>query len=221
MDNGYINMPEGDDYENSGSFQPSRRQMDEQPENEDQFYPQYLDTAISTETKKKPKTLLIIGIIATAVIVLGVSAFFIFRPGGAGSGTKPADFTADIAAAEETVTIFSKAYNDGDFDTLTECLDSDIRDKIDNIKSYGSIISAVAGVDIDIDSLLSQALGYAAFGASFDIREMTTTINGDTAKVDAEIVLKTSISGTKKGETTHQKFSLVKEDGKWYISGLK
>ena len=171
--------------------------------------------------KRKQKTALIIGIAAAVAVVLGVLAFFMFKPNGIISGIQKSALRPEITAVEETVTDFADAYNDGNFEKLTEFLDSDIREKINNIKLYGSIITQAAGVDADIDSLLNQALGYAAFGASFEITEMDTTIDGDTAKVKAKINISSSIPGINGDKEKEQNFSLVKEDGKWYISGLK
>ena len=119
---------------------------------------------------------------------------------------------------------YAKAYNELDYNGLIECLDPRITKTIESIAGGAAALLGGSTASSDTNSLIGDLMSdYASqywdekdVTATMTVKEISTEMTGDNkAKMTAEFTVVTS---TGSEETWQETWSMIKDDGKWYIS---
>lgn len=111
---------------------------------------------------------------------------------------------------------FLAAYNSGDMDKVLECLDSKTRNTYTAAMNITGGLIGLTGFEVSISDLFGLGVGIMSDGDVLKLEQMDITIQSDT-KATVSTTMHYKDYETSYSETV--KFTLVKEDGDWYICG--
>lgn len=137
---------------------------------------------------------------------LAVALVFVFLPNL---------FKSDETLIRERIQALEDAYNDGDYEGILECMDSQTQAMMEaTMGMMDGLLGEASGLDMGI----SDMFGFASMLGDYCTIEITNIeIDGDYATVD--IVMSLNLYGYSQSQETQ--LPMVKEDGDWYIGGME
>ena len=161
------------------------------------------------------KTGLIIGIIAGAVVLLGIICAVLFVR------------SRNIKGAEEVSVKFMNAFSELDFPTMVECIPDELKDddafEFLNDEETESSLALLKGFGFKIDDIEVKE------SRRIDPKQLTKDFNADhgtkmkfsnAAEVDVKGTMSVSFLGESQEEEMDYTFTCGKSKGKWYIVNL-
>ena len=161
------------------------------------------------------KTGLIIGIIAGAVVLLGIICAVLFVS------------SRNIKGAEEVSVKFMNAFSELDFPTMVECIPDELKDddafEFLNDEETESSLALMKGFGFKIDDIEVKE------SRRIDPKKLTKDFNADhgtkmkfsnAAEVDVKGTMSISFLGESQEEEMDYTFTCGKSKGKWYIVNL-
>lgn len=123
---------------------------------------------------------------------------------------------SDEMMIADRMNTFLKAYNTGDLEGALACLDAKTRNTYQAALNVGNQLIGLTGFSADISDLFSLGIGLSGTECALMLENLTITGKSDTqAVVSATLTYQDGQSSY--GEEVS--FTLVKEDGDWYIRG--
>ncbi len=145
-------------------------------------------------------------LIPLIAVVAAVALVFVFFPNL---------FKSDETLIRERIQALEDAYNDGDYEAILECMDSQTQAMMEaTMGLMDGLMGEASGMDIGITDLFGFA---GAMGDYCTITIQNIHIDGDYATVDVTMSL--NMYGYQQSESTT--LPMVKEDGDWFIGGLE
>lgn len=130
-------------------------------------------------------------------------------------------FRTDEEMIVDRIEKFEKSYNDGDYEGFLGNLATKERKQIEAVFNlFGSVMGGLSGFSIDLSDLFS--LGIAMKEGDWlkvEIKEIKTT-GSTTAIVSTSWSFTQGTLGTSFTQTSDMYFSMVKEDGDWYVKDM-
>lgn len=138
-------------------------------------------------------------IAAIAIVVVAVSSIGIAQT---------------TSSPEKTLENFEKNFNKGDLEGVLDCIDPEAKTLYEGVTGLASAV-----VDVDVDDLLSSLFGLATGveyegRVSIDIVVEDINTNKNEATADVYMIL---YQGKNLYDSSNEKVTLEKIDGKWYI----
>jgi len=160
------------------------------------------------------KTGLIIGIVAGAVVLIGLIITAIVMLGG-----------KNIKGAEEVSVKFMESFGELDFDTMKECIPEVLLDEddFDFVEEDAETIEMMQGFNFkieDIEVVSSERLNPKEVAEEFNSEHDTEIKLKNAASVDVTAKMSMSILGEEESEDLDYTFTCGKIKGKWYIIDL-
>lgn len=123
---------------------------------------------------------------------------------------------SDEELIEERMNTFIKAYNAGDIDAVLECVDAKTRNTYKAVMNIGNSLIGLSGFQVSISDIFSLGVGIMSDGDILRCDNMDISLDSDrTATVRATIHYQ-DYEGSY-SDTVN--FTLVKENGQWYLCG--
>ena len=142
-----------------------------------------------------------------AFVVAAVVSFLIF-------GTNL--FKSDETLIRERIQAYEDACNDGDFEAMLDCMDSETKTLMEGTMGLmDGIFSEGAGMDFGMSDMFGLA---GAMGDFFTVEITNIEIEGEYATVT--VIMSADMYGYSE-ETEEAALPMVKEGGDWYIGGME
>lgn len=124
-------------------------------------------------------------------------------------------FKSDETLIRERIQALEDAYNDGDYEAILECMDSQTQAMMEaTMGLMDGLMGEMGGMDIGMTDLFGFA---GAMGDYCTITIQNISIDGDYATVD--VTMSVNMYGYQQSEEAT--LPMVKEDGDWFIGGME
>lgn len=192
-------------------FQQSAYQ---QPLYQQPFNQPYPPQAVPSYVAAPAKTVSSFGKIAkwlipliSVLVVAGVALFIFMYYGNV--------FKSDEELIRERIQAYEDACNDGDYEAMLDCMDSQTQALMEATMGFmDGLFAEGTGMDFGMTDMFWLA---GLMGDYCHIEIKNIAINGEYATVT--VVMSTDVYGHK-SSTEEAELPMVKEDGDWYIGGL-
>lgn len=122
---------------------------------------------------------------------------------------------SDEAKIEDRMNAFLSAYNSGDMDGVLESLDAKTRNTYKSVLSVGDTLISMTGVSIKNTDLFALGVGLTE-GQTLRFIDMEIDVVSETKATVSATMLYHDLQ---ESYSKNVKFTLVKENGDWYICG--
>lgn len=117
---------------------------------------------------------------------------------------------------QDRMNAFLSAYNSGDMQGAISCLDAKTRNTYQAALNIGNSLIGLTGFSVGIEDLFGLGVGLSGNGDVLKLDDMKISIKSDTK---ATVTATMQYQDLEKSYSQNVSFTLVKENGDWYICG--
>lgn len=127
-------------------------------------------------------------------------------------------FRSDEEQIQFRIEKFLRAYNSGDTEGILECMDQKTRNGLQASVNVANALAGMTGFKLDFSDLFSMGVWQMSEGDILEISDVVIEVTGeDRARVDVTLSYDDRVSEME----DEAFFTMVKEDGDWFIENLE